>query len=204
MRNVWDRNVFYRSCGMFVYKLFCNRESRFCAIHPKRNCLYCNAVSSGNWRFCHLRKRVEVVANLCNIHFYNRTARKRCRKKGQKVLVAVDVLDIVLILLSAVAAIVWLSGLVEIASTFVDERKRERECTREYGARLKCMNCTYCRRRLYRPFRNSYTLAHYIPAYCSKFRVQLAHGSQCVARTPEGAERTGNTKHYRPSDIFGK
>lgn len=81
--------------------------------------------------------------------------------------------------------------------------KLEKELREKYGQRLTCINCSYCKKRLYRPFYNSMQLASYVPTYCRKLKMPLGSNTTlCQAKNPEQAERVNTTTHYKPNGLF--
>lgn len=70
--------------------------------------------------------------------------------------------------------------------------KREKELRETVGPRRACRSCSYCKKRLYKPFYHSYTLAVWEPSYCRKFKMKLPPGSldlRCMAKNPDKAVR---------------
>lgn len=113
------------------------------------------------------------------------------------------------IVLAIVINAIWVVPLVHgvFISSFINWCKnnaKEKQLRRIYGNRLKCMNCKYCKRFLYRPFYYSLQCASYLPSYCKKFRQPLPHemNTICIARNPEMAERINTTTMYREDNIF--
>lgn len=97
--------------------------------------------------------------------------------------------------------------LLVVISPFAEKRersKKEQEYLKQYGPRMLCMDCKFCKTRLHRPFYNSNMMATYHPSYCSKFRIELKWdiNLRCQARRPEDAERYATTKNYLPRKRF--
>jgi len=68
--------------------------------------------------------------------------------------------------------------------------EREELLHAQFGERLKCVQCKYCKRRIYFPF-FSRPVKHWVPLYCKKFMFTL-NGDvrlRCGAMLPEDAER---------------
>jgi hypothetical protein len=81
--------------------------------------------------------------------------------------------------------------------------KLEKELREKYGLRLTCINCTYCKKKLHRPFYTSMQLASYVPTYCRKLKIPLGSNTTlCQAENPEQAERVNTTTHYNPNGMF--
>lgn len=70
--------------------------------------------------------------------------------------------------------------------------KREEALHAQYGERLRCVYCKYCKRRLYAPF-FSHPVKHWVPLYCKKFMFTLPPDVKlrCGALLPEDAQREG-------------
>lgn len=70
--------------------------------------------------------------------------------------------------------------------------KREEELQSQYGERLKCVHCKFCKKRLYSPF-FSRPVKHWVPLYCKKFLFTLPADVtlRCGALLPEDAQREG-------------
>lgn len=68
--------------------------------------------------------------------------------------------------------------------------KREEALRVQFGERLKCIHCKYCKRRLYSPF-SPHPVKHWVPLYCKKFRFSLPPdvNVRCGAMLPEDAQR---------------
>jgi hypothetical protein len=84
--------------------------------------------------------------------------------------------------------------------------KKENELASTNGKRIQCIHCSYCKKRIYKPFYSSMTMAHYIPTFCLKFKVKLPNDimTLCQAKYPEDAEREKTTKHYKVNGLFQK
>ena len=101
--------------------------------------------------------------------------------------------DLVLFILQwgciAVAIGVPLIILCESFTDWLAREKRNRKFVKTNGRRLrrKCVDCPYCRKKLYRPFhtpkfRN--LMVAYVPTYCRKFRVPLNRDDslRCISK----------------------
>jgi len=71
-------------------------------------------------------------------------------------------------------------------------RSREAALQKEVGERLRCVECEYCKKRIYAPF-FSKPVKHWVPLYCKKFRFSLSAdvNIRCGAMLPEDAQREG-------------
>lgn len=68
--------------------------------------------------------------------------------------------------------------------------EREEILRAQFGERLKCVHCKYCKRRLYSPF-FPHPVKHWVPLYCKKFMFSLPPdvNLRCGAMLPEDAQR---------------
>lgn len=117
---------------------------------------------------------------------------------------------LVLILCVAINALWILPVILELfIFPFMDYRKRnqkEKELLKIEGPRLNCINCDYCKRKLYKPFYNSYHGAQYVPSWCRKFQIKLPWDTscRCKAYLPEQAERQNTSQHITNKSSFEK
>lgn len=75
--------------------------------------------------------------------------------------------------------------IVEAIINRIKLEKANRIWVKKNGKKLRklCINCSYCKTKIYRPFYGSYELASRIPVYCRKFRCKLSGDSsaRCCA-----------------------
>lgn len=67
----------------------------------------------------------------------------------------------------------------------------EKELSKKYGTRIKCMECKYCKKFRHIVLYTSPGLDQYLPSYCYKFRIKLKADPKIVCKSynPEFAER---------------
>lgn len=87
-----------------------------------------------------------------------------------------------------------------------DEKKRL-EIEKNMPKRLRCLECKYCKKNIYRSsystnLIDSYTMCSFVPGYCVKFRQKLEHTNinlVCIVKDPYKAERyTGDAQIDSP------
>lgn len=70
--------------------------------------------------------------------------------------------------------------------------KLEKELMEQYGERLLCLDCPYCKKYIHRTFYTSNELSYWAPIYCRKFKIKFASGQlgqRCQAKDPKKAMR---------------
>ena len=75
----------------------------------------------------------------------------------------------------------------------IKQIKAEKVFSKEYGPRKQCVDCSYCKTKLYRPFYNSDTFAQRIPSYCRKYKRALPSKmeTRCIAKAEYAMRENG-------------
>lgn len=86
-----------------------------------------------------------------------------------------------------------------LVEEIVNRIKRNRENARwkkshAPGPRRQCVDCKYCKTKIYKPFYRSCALAQIVPVYCRKFHKKLTENSElrCIAELAKHAEYENN------------